>query len=77
MLVLKSLLWGYVGAVLAGLAIAVAGALFGMSAESVVTASAPAGMVCGIAGFSLVWCRAVTMQRPALERVRRAAIRRP
>ena len=55
--IFKSFAWGYAGAVLAGLLIAVIGAAFGLSEETVVAAAAPTGIVFGILGLSLVWLR--------------------
>ncbi len=55
--IFKSVAWGYAGAVLAGLLIAVIGAALGLSEETVVAAAAPTGIVFGILGLSLVWLR--------------------
>ncbi len=55
--IVKSIAWGYAGAILAGLLIAVVGAVFGLSAETVATAAAPTGIVFGMLGLSLVWLR--------------------
>ncbi len=63
--VMKSVAWGYAGAVLAGLIVAVIGVVFGLSVETVATAAAPTGVVCGVLGLSLVWWR------PAVARIRK------
>ena len=54
--IFKSVAWGYAGAVLAGLLIAVVGVVFGLSEETV-AAAAPTGIVFGLLGLSLVWLR--------------------
>ena len=55
--IFKSVAWGYAGAVLAGLLIAVVGVVFGLSEETVAAAAAPTGIVFGLLGLSLVWLR--------------------
>ena len=55
--ILKSVAWGYAGAVLAGLLIAVVGVVFGLSEATVAAAAAPTGIVFGMLGLSLVWLR--------------------
>ena len=56
-MVFRSLLYGWLGAILAGLAVGVTGVAFGMPTESVVAVSAPMGVVMGILGLSLPWVR--------------------
>ncbi len=55
--IVKSVVWGYAGAVLAGLLIAVVGVVFGLSEETVAATAAPTGLVFGLLGLSLVWLR--------------------
>ncbi len=63
--VVKSVAMGYVGAVLAGLIVAVTGVAFGLSEVTVAAAAAPTGVVCGVFGLGLVWWR------PAVARIRK------
>ena len=53
--IVKSVAWGYAGAVLAGLLIAVVGVIFGLSEETVAATAVPTGIVFGMLGLSLVW----------------------
>jgi hypothetical protein len=69
--IVKSVAWGYAGAVLAGLLIAVVGVVFGLSEETVAVAAAPTGIVFGLLGLSLVWMRPA----PTPAKVRAAAKR--
>ena len=55
--VVKSVVCGYAGAVLAGLIVAIIGAALGLSDETVAAAAAPTGIVFGVLGLSLVWWR--------------------
>ncbi len=55
--IVKSVVWGYSGAVLAGLLIAVIGVVFGLSEDTIAAAAAPTGIVFGLLGLSLVWLR--------------------
>ena len=55
--IFKSVAWGYAGAVLAGLLIAMIGVAFGLSEETVAATAAPTGIVFGLLGLSLVWLR--------------------
>jgi len=73
MRVVRSLIYGYLGAILAGLLVAVVGLIVGLSQESIAAASVPTGVVFGVVGLSLVWWR------PLAERLRAEAIpaRRP
>ena len=73
MRVIRSLIYGYLGAILAGLLVAVVGLVVGLSPESIAAASVPTGVVFGVIGLSLVWWR------PLAERVRAEAVqaRRP
>ncbi len=63
--VVKSVACGYAGAVLAGLIVAVIGVAFGLSEATVAVTAAPAGVVFGVLGLSLVWWR------PAVARIRK------
>lgn len=65
MVLVKSLAFGYLGAILAGLLVTVFGLAFGLSQETIVTAAAPTGIVFGTLGLSLAWAR------PIVARVRR------
>jgi hypothetical protein len=55
--IVKSVAWGYAGAILAGLLIAIVGVIFGLSEETVAATAAPTGIVFGVLGLSLVWLR--------------------
>ena len=55
--VVKSVVCGYAGAVLAGLIVAVIGVAFGLSDETVAAAAVPTGVVFGVLGVSLAWWR--------------------
>ena len=55
--IVKSVVWGDAGAVLAGLLIAVVGVVFGLSEATIAAAAAPTGIVFGLLGLSLVWLR--------------------
>lgn len=70
MRVVRSLIYGYLGAILAGLLVAVVGFVAGLSPDAIAAASVPTGVVFGALGLSLVWWR------PIAERVRIEA-RRP
>jgi len=59
MVLVKSLAFGYLGAILAGLLVTVFGMAFGLSQETIVAAAAPMGIVFGTLGLSLVWLRPV------------------
>jgi hypothetical protein len=69
--ILKSVAWGYAGAVFAGLLIAVIGIVFGLSEATVAATAAPTGIVFGVLGLSLVWLRPTI----ALARAKAAAKR--
>jgi hypothetical protein len=56
-IILKSLLLGYLGAVLAGLAVGIVGAIVDASPAAVASAAMPIGMAVGIMALSLVWWR--------------------
>ena len=59
MIFLKSMLLGYLGSVLAGLAVGIVGAIVGASPASVAVAASPVGIAVGLMAFSLVWLRAL------------------
>jgi hypothetical protein len=69
-MILRSLMYGYLGSAAAGVAVAMIGVSAGMSEQSVIAVASPAGMVCGLLGISFA-CRG---QVAAL--VRAAAVRR-
>ena len=54
---LKSLLLGYLGAVLAGLIVGIGGAVVEASPAAVAAAATPVGIAAGILAFTLVWLR--------------------
>jgi len=59
MKVVRSLIYGYLGAILAGIVVAVIGVAIGLSEESIAAASVPTGVVFGVVGLSLVWWRPI------------------
>jgi hypothetical protein len=66
--IVKSVVWGYAGAVLAGLLIAVVGVVFGLSEATIAAAAAPTGIVFGLLGLSLVWLRPTEPAKSAIKR---------
>ena len=56
---LRSLLWGYLGSVLAGLAVGIVGAVIGASPAAVAGTASPVGIAVGLMAFSLIWLRPV------------------
>ncbi len=56
---LKSLLLGYLGSVLAGLDVGIAGAIIGASPVVVACTASPVGIAAGLMAFSLVWLRPI------------------
>ncbi len=64
-MVLRSLLYGYLGAIVAGLAVGVAGFALELPQDTVATAATPTGIALGLMGLSLPWAR------PTLARIRR------
>ncbi len=60
----KSVVFAYADAALAGLIVAVVGVALGLSEATVAAAAAPTGVVFGMLGLSLVWWW------PAIARVR-------
>ena len=67
MKILRSMLLGYLGAVLAGLSVGLVGAFIGASPAAVASAASPVGIAVGLMAFSFVWLRPVTAK---LSRVR-------
>ena len=61
----RSVMCGYAGSVLAGLIVAVIGLPLGLSEATVAAAAAPTGVAFGVLGLSLVWWW------PAVARIRR------
>jgi hypothetical protein len=53
----RSLIWGLLGACLAGLIVAVIGFAVGISHEMVAAISTPMGAVLGMLGFGYGWAR--------------------
>ena len=66
--IVKSVVWGYAGAVLAGLLIAVVGVVFGLSEATIAAAAAPTGIVFGLLGLSLVWLRPTVSAKAVAKR---------
>ncbi len=66
--IVKSVVWGYSGAVLAGLLIAVVGVVFGLSEATIAAAAAPTGIVFGLLGLSLVWLRPTATAKTVAKR---------
>ena len=54
-MILRSLVYGYLGSAAAGLAVAALGVTTGMTEQTVVAIATPAGMVCGLAGLAYAW----------------------
>ena len=59
MKLLRSIFYGWAGAVLAGLLVAVIGVSVGMPQNAITTAAAPTGIIMGLMGLSLPWARPV------------------
>lgn len=66
MRVIRSVIYGYLGAILGGLVVAVVGIALGLSHESITAASVPTGVVFGALGLSLIWWRPLA-QRVGLD----------
>jgi hypothetical protein len=66
--IVKSVVWGYAGAILAGLLIAVVGVVFGLSEATIAAAAAPTGIVFGLLGLSLVWLRPTVSAKAVAKR---------
>ena len=66
--IVKSVVWGYAGAVLAGLLIAVFGVIFGLSEATIAATAAPTGIVFGLLGLSLVWLRPTVSAKAVAKR---------
>jgi cation transporter-like permease len=69
MRVIRSVIYGYLGAILGGVLVAVVGIALGLSEASITAASVPTGVVFGMLGLSLMWWR------PIAQRVRLDAAR--
>ena len=61
--IVKALLYGYVGAALAGLIVALAGSGLDLSYGMTVSTASLSGAVFGIAGFTLPWWRPMIVAR--------------
>ncbi len=59
MRVVRSVIYGYLGAILGGVLVAVIGIAVGFPEESIVAASVPTGVVFGAIGLSLIWWRPI------------------
>lgn len=75
-MIIRSLCYGYFGAALGGLAIGVAGAIFGTSLDTIVAAASPTGIVTGMLGLSLPWVRRVAVRIRTLPCIRASGERR-
>jgi len=64
-LLARSLAYGYAGAVLGGLMVAVVGLPLGLTADASPSVAVPAGLILGLAGLALPW------RRRALARLQR------
>ncbi len=53
------MIYGYLGAILGGLLVAVVGLAMGFSEASITAASVPTGVVFGALGLSLMWWRPI------------------
>ena len=62
MRVLRSMVYGYLGAVLGGLVVAIVGVSLDLSHESIAAASVPTGVVFGVLGLSLLWWRPIAQR---------------
>ncbi len=60
----RSMCYGWAGAVIAGVLVAVVGVSVGLPQNAISTAAAPTGIIMGLMGFSLPWAR------PVLARIR-------
>ena len=63
MRIVKALIYGYLGAVLAGLIVALAGAGFDLSYATVVSSASLSGAAFGIVGFTLPWWQPLVAAR--------------
>jgi membrane associated rhomboid family serine protease len=61
--VVKAILYGYVGAVLAGLLVALAGTGLDLSYGATVSTASLSGAVFGILGFTVPWWRPMILAR--------------
>lgn len=78
MRVVRSVIYGYLGAILGGLLVAVVGVAMGFSQESITAASVPTGVVFGAIGLSLIWWRPIAERnRVPATRPRRSDRDRP
>jgi|GEM_PF-1605803 len=59
----KAILYGYAGAVFAGLMVALAGTGLNLSYGTMVSTASLSGAVFGVAGFTLPWWRPLIMTR--------------
>ncbi len=62
MRVLRSVIYGYLGAVLGGLVVAVVGVALGYSEAAIAAASVPTGVVFGVLGLGLLWWRPIAQR---------------
>ena len=57
MRVVRSVIYGYLGAILGGVLVAVVGLSMGLSEASIVAVSMPTGIVFGALGLTMLWWR--------------------
>ena len=60
MRIVRSVIYGYLGAILGGLLVAVAGVALGLPEETIAAAAVPTGVVFGALGLTLLWWRPIT-----------------
>ncbi len=56
---LRSLLFGYLGSLFAGLTVGIVGAIIGASPAAVAGTASPVGIAVGLMAVSLIWLRPV------------------
>jgi fructose-specific phosphotransferase system IIC component len=62
MRVLRSVIYGYLGAILGGLLVAIVGVTLDFPHESIAAASVPTGVIFGMLGLSLIWWRPIAQR---------------
>lgn len=70
-MIIRSLIYGYLGSAAAGLAVAIIGMSAGMTEQNIVAIASPAGMACGLLGLAYAWRgRAASLARAVAVRWR-------
>lgn len=62
-MIIRSLLYGWLGAIIAGLFVGVSATVFGIPEERMVTLATATGIVLGSLGLSLPWARRLAISR--------------